>query len=234
MNIFDLYDSALHFVDFVVSRTSDSLAEIMIKALPLLAPLPNAISIYYIVQHDPLKYNGVQAFAAAAALECMFFALTEVTLIMWDGAQSDRRYWWPLGIIGGAFAAYFALVLWLVYALESAHGNYAPMAFPFVSLVAAVALGCFRWHKRNHAQSTRRVKTAQSKPVIVQDAPTDQHEDAQSEIEQDAQPAPDEAHRARLLKSEGLNNIQIAAELGVHRNTVGALLKRTNGHKEVA
>jgi DNA-binding CsgD family transcriptional regulator len=31
-----------------------------------------------------------------------------------------------------------------------------------------------------------------------------------------------------------LTNIQIAEQLGVHRNTVGSLLKRTNGHKEPA
>jgi hypothetical protein len=48
----------------------------------------------------------------------------------------------------------------------------------------------------------------------------------------DAQPTKHD--RAQQLREEGLNNAQIAAELGVHRNTVPNLLRRTNGHKEPA
>lgn len=147
--ISEFYNSILQIIDFVVGRTSDTLADIMIRALPLLAPLPNAISIYYVVQHDPLNYNTMQALGAAAALECMFFALTEVALKMWDGVQTNRRYIYALYVMVGLFVAYFALVLIMVGLLEVRHGNYAPLAFPFVSVVAAVALGCERWHKRN-------------------------------------------------------------------------------------
>lgn len=213
--IFNFYDALLQIIDFIISRTSDSLAETMIKAMPLLAPLPNAISIYFIAQHA-LGYNTVQAFAAAAALECMFFALTEVTLICWDGTQSDHRYWWPLGIIGVAFTGYFGLVLWLVYKLEAAQGNYAPMAFPFVSLVAAIALGCFRWHKRNCAivQRTHKRTVQKIEPVV-------QPEPAQP-------PTADKRHRAKQLHSEGLTIAQISKELDAHRNTVSAWVR--NGH----
>lgn len=148
----NLYNSILQIVDFVVGRTSDTLADIMIRALPLLAPLPNAISIYYVVQHEPLNYNTWQAFGAAAALECMFFALTEVTLKMWDGVQNDRRYVRALQVMIGLFVTYFLLVVIMVAVLEVKNGNYAPLAFPFVSVVAALALGCERWHKRNTQQ----------------------------------------------------------------------------------
>lgn len=150
----NLYNSILQIVDFIVGRTSDTLADIMIRALPLLAPLPNAISIYYVVQHEPLNYNTWQAFGAAAALECMFFALTEVTLKMWDGVQKDRRYIRALQVMIGLFVAYFLLVVVMVAVLEVKNGNYAPLAFPFVSVVAALALGCERWHKRNAQQQT--------------------------------------------------------------------------------
>lgn len=49
----NLYDSILFVIDFIVSRTSDSLAGILIKALPLLAPVPNAVSVWRISQHAP-------------------------------------------------------------------------------------------------------------------------------------------------------------------------------------
>lgn len=72
-----------------------------------------------------------------------------------------------------------------------------------------------------------------AQPTSVQNAKS-----STQEIKPDAQPKPaqasdEDARRARLLKSEGLTNIQIADQLGVHRNTVGTLLKRTNGHKAV-
>jgi hypothetical protein len=42
--VFDFYDGFLEIVDFIVQRTSESLAGILIKALPLLAPVPNAVT----------------------------------------------------------------------------------------------------------------------------------------------------------------------------------------------
>lgn len=219
--ISNFYDSVLKVIDFVVGRTSDTLADIMIRALPLLAPLPNAVSIFFISQHT-LHYNTLQAFAVAAGMECMFFALTEVALKLWDKVYVDRRYAWPLGIMGGVFVGYFALVMWLVATLEVTQGNYAPLAFPIVSVVAALTLGCERWHKRNMATAQRPIKrVAQKKDTIVQHARlnTAQLKNVQ---------------RAHQLKSEGLKNAQIAAKMRVHRNTVGNLLKQpaitTNGH----
>ena len=66
------YNSILEVIDFIVGRTSESLAEILTKALPLVAPIPNAVSIYFVVQ-TALGYNLVQALAVAASVECMFF-----------------------------------------------------------------------------------------------------------------------------------------------------------------
>lgn len=139
------YDNLLSFVDFVVSRTSDSLADILTKALPLLAPLPNAVSLFYITQ-EALHYNALQAFAVAAALEGMFFALTEVVLKLWDSAHDDDRHWpffWAAVI---SYGVYFVLVMFLVATLETV--SMAVLAFPMVSVVAAVVLGCARWHRR--------------------------------------------------------------------------------------
>ena len=143
------YASVLEVIDFVVSRTSDSLAEILTKALPLVAPVPNAVSIYYVSQ-TTLRYNEYQAAAVAASIECMFFALTEVVLKSWEAWNADKRYRLPLIVSVVAFAVYFLLVMSLVYTLEVAGGHsLAPMAFPVVSVVSAVALGVTRWHRRS-------------------------------------------------------------------------------------
>lgn len=142
----NLYDSLLFVIDFVVSRTSDSLAGILIKALPLLAPVPNAVSVWRISQHAPLNYDTLQAGALAASVEGMFFALTEVVLNMFDGYLLDEdRYKWPLGIAVTILVAFFMLVEVIVYHIET---NPIACAFPVISLIAAVALGCARWHKR--------------------------------------------------------------------------------------
>jgi hypothetical protein len=229
-----LYDSILKVIDFIVGRTSDTLADIMIRALPLLAPLPNAVSLFYISQHA-LKYNTVQALAVAAAMECMFFALTEVGLKMWDKAPTDERYVVPLRVVTSVFVLYFALVMALVYALEVKQGNYAPMAFPVVSVVAALTLGCERWHKRNmqgvqkaHKGTVQRtVQPVQSPVQSVHDRGVQTAQEPQGQIVIDAKT------RARQLKSEGLKNAQIAEILQVHRNTVGAYLAGyTNGHSK--
>lgn len=88
-------------------------------------------------------------------------------------------------------------------------------------------------------------KDQQALQPVVQASGVQSAKSSTQEIKPDAQPKPaqasdEDARRARLLKSEGLTNIQIADQLGVHRNTVGNLLKQsaihTNGHsvKEVS
>lgn len=143
----NLYDSLLFVIDFIVSRTSDSLAGILIKALPLLAPVPNAVSVWRISQHAPLNYDTLQAGALAASVEGLFFALTAVALDMFDGYLLDKnRYKWPLWIAVSLLIGFFGLVEVIVLFIET---NPVAMAFPVISLIAAIGLGCARWHLRN-------------------------------------------------------------------------------------
>ena len=170
--ITNIYASILEVIDFVVSRTSDSLADILTKALPLVAPVPNAVSIYY-VSMSTLDYNWVQALAVAASIECMFFALTEVVLKSWELWRHDKaEYWMPLAVSVGAFVTFFLLVMGLVYTLGvSAGHSMAPLAFPVVSVVSAIALGVTRWHNRSnkavttHRAVTKRVSVPVATPV---------------------------------------------------------------------
>jgi hypothetical protein len=206
----NLYDSILFVIDFIVSRTSESLAGILIKALPLLAPVPNAVSVWRISQSAPLHYDTLQAGALAASVEGMFFALTEVVLNMFDGYLIDKeRYKWPLRIAGGLLIGFFLLVEVIVLFIET---NMVAMAFPFISLIAAVALGCARWHSRHATQTQpKRKQMKVSAPVQI----------ASIALPMIAQPSEAPAHvRAYAMQTAGNTIDEIALALNVSKRTV--------------
>lgn len=178
----NLYDSLLFVIDFIVSRTSDSLAGILIKALPLLAPVPNAVSVWRISQQAPLHYDTLQAGALAASVEGLFFALTAVALDMFDGYLLDKnRYLWPLRIAGSLLISFFILVEVIVLFIET---NPVAMAFPVISLIAAIGLGCARWHQRNQ-KSPQFVKALKA-----------------AKVKQDAEPQPQTLNSITPILSE--------------------------------
>lgn len=218
------YGSLIHLLWYIASETADRGADIAARALALLAPLPNAISVYNVSQHS-LGYSELQAFAFAAAIELSLFAVIEVALHMWDGWLSNtRRYWVPLAASIIASIGVLIIVITVVYQLEVRTGGHWVLSLlPLISLFAFVALGLKRWHERGsqkHSASAqkRTARTVQPKPVQVVQP-----------VQDDAQPPVDKVQRARQLKSEGLSNVQIGDALGVHRNTVGAWL---NGHNK--
>ena len=228
------YDGILFIIDFIVSRTSDSLAGILIKALPLLAPVPNAVSVWRISQAAPLHYDTLQAGALAASVEGMFFALTEVVLNMFDGYLLDKaRYKWPLWIAGGLLIGFFALVEVIVICIET---NPVAMAFPFISLIAAVGLGCARWHQRNQKtpQFVKAMK-AKSKPEIEQPNTSVSTILSEKSVEKpvDSLSAIERMNAARQLKIDNRRNTilqflketalpipEIANRLSVSENTI--------------
>jgi DNA-binding CsgD family transcriptional regulator len=222
------YGALVHLLWYVATETSDRGADIAARALALLAPLPNAVSVYNVSQHS-LNYTPLQAFAFAMAIELALFAIIEVALHMWDGWLSNaRRYIAPLVISVIASVGVLIIVMTVVYQLEVKTGGHWVLAgLPLISLFAFVALGLKRWHERN-AQPTMHKRTVHKAKSTVHKAKSTVQPAVQSE---DA-PAIDKRQRALQLKSEGLNNQEIAFQLGVHRNTVGNLLKSTNGHSK--
>jgi hypothetical protein len=220
------YGALIHMLWFVATETSDKGADIAARALALLAPLPNAVSVFNVSQHS-LNFTRFQAFAFAFAMELALFAIIEVALLMWDGFLCNRkRYAIPLGLSIVASFGVLAIVVTVVYNLEVKTGGHWVLALlPFISLFAFAALGLKRWHERGsepaQVRTTKRtIRTAQ--PAIVQDGA-----DAQSAS------AVTPKAQARQLKSEGFTNMQISEMLGVHRNTVSGWVKHTNGHSKV-
>lgn len=146
-NIKDFYGRLIDLIGFIVGHTSDQGADIAIRALPILSPMPNAIGIYY-VSMTVLGFGNWQALAFALAIELALFGLFEVTLMMFDGIQVDeQRYRWPFFLSVGVSAVIMLLIITVVFWLETAHPILAVL--PLFSAAGAVALALRRWHARN-------------------------------------------------------------------------------------
>lgn len=131
-----------------------------IRALPILVPLPNAISMYF-VSITVLGFTHEQALAFAAAIECAMFGLIEVALHMFDGYLKDkRRYAWPFYISLGVVFLVTLIIIELVYTLEvGADGHTILALLPVMSCASAVGLGLKRWHNRNESQTQTELET---------------------------------------------------------------------------
>jgi hypothetical protein len=141
------YGSLIDLVGFIVGHTSDHGADIAIRALPILSPMPNAIGMYYVSMHT-LGFGHWQALAFALAIEFALFGLFEVALMMFDGTQADeRRYRWPFRLAVTVAVVVMALIIIVVFRLETAHPILAVL--PLFSAAGAVALALRRWHARN-------------------------------------------------------------------------------------
>lgn len=143
----NFYGELINLVGFIVGETSDQSADIVIRALPLVAPAPNAISMFYVSQ-SVLGFNWWQAFTFATCVEFVLFGLFEGSLFMFDGYQLDaRRYKWPL--VFSVFVSLMALVLIIkiVSSLETEHSILAVL--PLLSAAGATTLALKRWHVRN-------------------------------------------------------------------------------------
>jgi hypothetical protein len=226
------YGAVVHVLWFIATETSDKGADIAARALALLAPLPNAVSVFNVSQVS-LGYTRMQAFAFAMAMELALFAIIEVALHMWDGYLSNpKRYTVPLGASIVASVGVLVIVMSVVYHLEVKSGGHWILALlPLISMFAFVALGLKRWHERGAPSKHSANAQKHSKRTVHRDAqPTAQPAQSDAQIV-----VIDKRQHAKQMKAEGFTVAQIADRFNVHRNTASAWTKETNGyHKEAA
>lgn len=151
VNVFEsikrFYGALIDLVGFIVDKTSEQGADIAIRALPIVSPLPNAISMYYVSQ-TALHFTDWQAKAFAAAMELALFGLFEVVLKMFDGWQKNpTRYSIPLRLATGIAVFVMILIIGVVAFVETSRPILATL--PLFSAAGAAALSLRRWHAHN-------------------------------------------------------------------------------------
>lgn len=140
----------------IVETASEDSAEIAIRALPLVSPLPNAIGLFFVAQSS-LNFGVWQAATFALSSELALFGLVDVLLRVFDGYLINRkRYLVPLWAAGVCAITMLLIIVGVVYKLEVAHagGNAVLSVLPFISGVGAIALAVRRWDK-NQVDQTR-------------------------------------------------------------------------------
>lgn len=148
-NIKRIFSLFIGLISFTVGTVADEGADIVIRALPLATPMPNAISVFWVSQ-TTLRFSWWQALAFAATIEFALFGLFEVTLIMFDGYQArPTRYKWPFLIAVSVSLLVLVMIVIIVYQIENAHTVLASL--PLLSAAGATALALKRWHMRNSA-----------------------------------------------------------------------------------
>lgn len=146
-----LYGSIMDLLGFIVAETSDKSADIASRALPILAPLPNAISVFYVSQ-TALGFTPAQAIAFSASMECALFAMIEVCLMLFDGYDEDpNRYEKPFKLVAwSTLGVMLVTILFVVFVeLSQEKGHPIMAALPLLSMFSAVGLAFRRWHLRN-------------------------------------------------------------------------------------
>ena len=167
------YDQSLGLITHFVTKLADEAVEMTARGVALAAPLPNAISMYNITQHD-LAWSWVASFAFSLALEVVVFLLVEIALMQWDGYLTNpARYRAPfIGMIVTVMVA-VAVVMGFVYWLEP-HKIMALL--PVISLCSFVGIGLKRWHEQNVARGVKPVKGGKQGKVAKTESKPDSHE----------------------------------------------------------
>ncbi|MCB0106704.1 MAG: hypothetical protein KDE53_12365 [Caldilineaceae bacterium] len=144
------YTATLSIIRYFFTQLADEAIEIAARAVMLFAPLPNAISMFKIVQREQ-EFTTFQAFAFSLTLEIVVFLLVEIALVMWNGyLVQPRVYRWPFSLMTGVVLLATSIVVMMVATLEP----HRVMAWlPVLSLCSFVAIGLKRWHERSNGST---------------------------------------------------------------------------------
>ena len=212
------WDEILGTLRHIVTQFADEVVEVAARAVMLLAPLPNAISVYNITQ-TTMGFSGFQAFAFSMTIELVIFFLIEIALLMltrW--LQGKLVYQWAfygmsVVVLGGT-----GIIINLVYSLEV----HKVMAWlPVISLCGFIAVGLKRWDARNMASGVKGVKpTVKSVKSTVKSL----HPVLQQPVKSDFTPR--QIDLLNLLSeldgkpAEAVNKSELARQLKVSRPTL--------------
>lgn len=159
------YDSTLDLAHHVAVSTSDRGLDIASRALAIIAPLPNAISLFSISQSH-LGFGPMQALAFAGALELSMFALTEITLDLYDGyIDKPDEYRKPMSVMLAVDGLVLSIIVALVVRLEVVSTGHVELALlPLLSACCAIGIALKRWNEKNSSTAVSVVSPEVASP----------------------------------------------------------------------
>lgn len=226
------WNEVLATLRHIITQFADEAVEVAARAVMLMAPMPNAISVFNITQVQQ-GFSQFQAFAFSMTIEIVIFFLIEIALLMltrWLERKPVYR-WAFIGMCVVVLAA-TGIVIRMVYVLEP----HKVMAWlPVISLCSFVAIGLKRWDARNQVSGVKSVKTTVKSDVKSLQEPV------KSEL------TPRQVELLKLLSdldgkpAESVNKSELARQLKVSRPTLNKefdILQSSgkvllNGHVEV-
>lgn len=167
---------------FTIEHLNTVAGEIMTKAMPIVAPLPSAVSVF---QSFYLSgYKGWQCFLIAAAVEGLGFATVDTTLKTWslNVRANDYRYRMRLWIPIVLCFVYLVVALAVIAGIEAAPrimmwyagkaqiweimAHVVPVAFPFLTAVGAINFAYNEQLRRNQNDIEEQVKNAKTNDAL--------------------------------------------------------------------
>lgn len=151
------FSAVIGLISALVTFFVDHAGEIAIRALPVVAPFPNAIGMYQAAQTG-LHFSSVQAFMFAAAIEISIFALAEIAVTLWDEWQKgDAAYEKPFKLMALTTVFVAVLIIVLVATLEvaGASGHWILAVLPLISVASAIGL-CMKRYQKRRSESKQR------------------------------------------------------------------------------
>lgn len=229
------WDEVLATLRHIVTQFADEAVEVAARAVMLMAPMPNAISVFNITQVQQ-GFSQFQAFAFSMTIEIVIFFLIEIALLMLS-RWLERKPVYRWAFIGMCVVVLSAtgIVIRMVYVLEP----HKVMAWlPVISLCSFVAIGLKRWDARNHDGSVKPVKsvktTVKFSHPILQDAVKSDLTPRQVELltllsNLDGKPA-ESVNKSELARQLKVSRPTLNKEFDILQSSGKVLL---NGHVEV-
>jgi len=138
----------MNLLTFIVVDFSESLLKILLSSFVLIAPLPNAMSVYSLSQNQ-LGFEWYIALPFSAGIEFGPFVMIAISLMLFDGyLKGGKRWWGPFLMTTIATIVLVVVITIIVYWLEMMGGGYKVMSLlPWVSVAAFIGLAALAWHK---------------------------------------------------------------------------------------
>lgn len=153
VNLIETFVNALVtlFVDtvtLVLVKLSDSAITVSFRIIPLIAPVPNSITVYFVILKIGFGFWG--AISAAVTLELTIFFLIDKALLLLDGYfVNPAKYKVLFYSMVGAVMLGTVTIMGLLAYLEFSDGGHPILSvFPIFSLLAFIGIGVGRWKDR--------------------------------------------------------------------------------------